>query len=309
MGELPQTAASQTIFDHSEPLLCPFCGYDLRRSPGEICSECGHTIDRSTLSTSNFPWPHRRHLGRIRTFWKTVFLITINSKQLRYESARTQLLSDGRAFRKAMAATLATALISIWIILIVANHGPDFLAVHRPSNLVNSPPQKPLGQLQDLAVPWSTAATMLPTWPLMLTFLAIYLTGIQQRLFRLKDASPQIQNRALTIGYYSTAPLALVFPAILPWAATLYLFVGQMPAITTPNLITAHSPLLLVILIPPLTLIRIIQWNLRITHRGSEHALYLMPKILALYLLGLILFLGILPWCIGFLWLVIDSFR
>src|SRR5437764_1356268 len=174
MGELPHTATSQSLADDSEPLLCPYCGYDLRQSPGEICSECGHTIDRSSLSTSNFPWPHRRHRGRVRTFCKTVYLITINSKHLRYESARTQLLEDGRAFRKAMAATLAAALISICIILIVANHGLDFLAVQRPSNLANFPPQKALGALQDLVVPWSTAATMLPTWPLMLTLLAIY---------------------------------------------------------------------------------------------------------------------------------------
>src|SRR5947207_270212 len=156
-----------------------------------------------------------------------------------------------------------------------------------------------------MPVPWSTAPTSLLTRPLMLTLLAISLTCIQQRLFRLKDASPQMQDRALTIGYYSTAPLALLFAAILLWATMFYLFVGQMPAITTPNFITAHSPLLLVILVPSLTLIRITQWNLRITHRSSEHALYLMPKLLALYLLGLIVFLGILSLCIGFLWLFV----
>src|SRR6266513_1636426 len=108
MGESPQTTSAQSSSDDSEPLICPHCGYDLRKTPGEVCSECGQRIDRSSLATSSFPWVHRRHLGRIRTFGKTVWLITIDSKQLRYESARNQLLADGIAFRKAMAGTVAT---------------------------------------------------------------------------------------------------------------------------------------------------------------------------------------------------------
>jgi hypothetical protein len=309
MGESPQTAPTQSPADDLEPLICPNCGYDLRQSPGERCSECGQAIDRSIVRASNFPWAHRRHLGRIAALCTTVWLVSINSKRLRFEISKTQLLADGRAFRKWIAAIVATALISIAITLVASYHGLDRLGVKPISRLSNINARGgATGWFQDLAVPWSAGATMIPTWPLMLTFLAIHLTGIPQRLFKLKTASPKIQERAAAIGCYSIAPLAWLLPLFALWGPLYYEVSHHTLEARWLTLWLAASPWL-ALLIALLTMMRVVQWSLRVRYGGPEHALVAIPSLLGLWLLALLLFLGIFPWCIGFVWLVIDSLQ
>lgn len=58
-----------------------------------------------------------------------------------------------------------------------------------------------------------------------------------------------------------------------------------------------------------LTMVRIIQWAARVRGWGVGRAMLAVPQLLLIWLLGAVFFLGLLPWCIGFIWLVIDSFR
>src|SRR5688572_2773768 len=80
-------------------VLCPGCGYDLRAATEDRCSECGLAVDRASLEHSEIPWAHRRQIGRVRAFFKTVWMITSDVRSLRHEAAKPQSPSDAAAFR------------------------------------------------------------------------------------------------------------------------------------------------------------------------------------------------------------------
>src|SRR4051812_23578806 len=96
MGEATKTQSHPAVDD--EALLCPFCGYDLRGSSGERCSECGQVIDRK-LAHSAIPWVHRRYMGGVRGYVKTVWMVTSGRGSLRREGRPPQALHEARRFR------------------------------------------------------------------------------------------------------------------------------------------------------------------------------------------------------------------
>jgi len=81
-------------------LICPFCGYNLRGTPGVKCSECGKEFDRSTMTVSQIPWSHRRKIGRMRAFVKTCWMVTWRPGKLAEEMNRPVSLKDAMAFRR-----------------------------------------------------------------------------------------------------------------------------------------------------------------------------------------------------------------
>src|SRR5687768_3337208 len=80
-------------------LFCPVCGYDLRGIESTRCPECGGEVDRSALAASNIPWVHRRYLGAVRAFWKTVRTATVRPEHLGAECARPVNYADALRFR------------------------------------------------------------------------------------------------------------------------------------------------------------------------------------------------------------------
>ena len=68
--------------------------------------------------------------------------------------------------------------------------------------------------------------------------------------------------------------------------------------------------LLLLLLIAVLgTLYRAGQWLMRTRHCGIGRAALGVGELTGLWLLGGVVLLGLVPWCVGFLWIVIDSLR
>ena len=58
-----------------------------------------------------------------------------------------------------------------------------------------------------------------------------------------------------------------------------------------------------------LTVTRIVQWAARVRGWGMGRALLAVPHLLLIWLLAAVAFVGILPWCIGYVWIAIDSLR
>jgi hypothetical protein len=312
---MEQTSQPSAALVGDEPIFCPGCGFDLRGTSSGRCGECGLEVDREALRVSGIPWAHRAKMGRVRTYLKTVWQVTIGSKRLRYESAKPQELADGRSFGRVTAALLATVLLATFFMAIWKNEGWSFLGV-QPENpfrrLSGRSPQAALWYWQDTVVPWSTGATLRPVLPVCLLLFAMYLSGAQRLLFRASSFTANQTPRGGGLGWYCAAALTFLLPAAACAIGAIFLtdsnFSDDFPI---PHIITAlwwMAGVLGVIAIPG-TFFRTTQWLIR--SRRDDPFLWLLAPIelLGLWVLGAIVCLGVLPWCIGFVWLAIDSLR
>jgi hypothetical protein len=336
-----------------EALLCPSCGYDLRATAGDRCTECGDAFNRDDLRISRIPWAHRREIGRIKAYIKTVWLITIGSKSLKHEAAKPQNLRDAIVFRRIAAILVGIVFVAGFIAVMKSHDGLELLAVQ---------PRNPFFQggqsrwMDDFLVPWSAGVTNWVVLPLMLLFFAFHITGVQRQLFKLKSGSPRRRESAEAMAYYAIAPLAWVLPCgmiglvfryfhVEPQHIAIFAFVTSLTVIATclcgvliagkatvrlvgcaitfsvfAHLIMMYEGsdiqlpgiaigFLMVAIISILsTYLRVAQWSARARHSGFERVLVDVPYLFGLWFFGAIVFFGFLPWCIGFVWIVIDSF-
>jgi hypothetical protein len=289
-------------------LLCPACGFDLRAATTDRCSVCGLVIDRDTLRESGLPWAHRRRFGRVRAFASTVLDVTLDRRAIRHEFAKPQELADAAAFRRINTLIVAAALFALFAFVVfgAAGHGFADLTIQPiPAFTFGRAAQPFDGWVLDLAVPWFAGATLVPVLPVCLVLLAARLTGLQRHVIRLPDASPDQRRRALALAHYAAAPLTLLLPGFLTvigaaWALPHSRRLGvALGFVGVPLVLAAFG----------VTLWRTGQWLDRTRHCGLGRALLAALELLALWIVGAIVLLGLLPWCVGFLCLVFDSLR
>ena len=291
--------------DGADGLLCPGCGYDLRATIGDTCSECGLTIDRAALRVSGFPWAHRRGIAGVWTYLLTVWLVTIDSRRLRFEAAKPQDLTQARWFRHVTALIVAASIIAYFAALVASWKGLGFVAI-QPRQLAWGLPPYPWW-VQDLAVPWCAAATLMPVLPVMYVLLAWHLTGTPQALFRRKADSPARRERAAAIGYYAIAPLAVLMPVVS--AASIYWIKGAQ-AFSTPTEWFIRTTAWGVWALGAVSVAaRVAQWATRLRHARLEASMLGTVHLLGRCTFGVVAYLGVVPWCLGFLWILIDSLR
>lgn len=89
-----------TQTEYRQEIYCPDCGYDLRQIASDRCPECGLVVDRSTLGESVIPWVHRKKIGRVRAFWRTVEMVSLRSEKLVREMNCPARLADAVKFRQ-----------------------------------------------------------------------------------------------------------------------------------------------------------------------------------------------------------------
>ena len=312
------TAAPPPIPAGDTFLPCPACGYDLRGAPTDRCPECGVAIDAEALRVSAIPWAHRRQIGRIRAYVRTVRQVAFGSAALTLEPARPQDPRDARAFHRVTGTIVAMAHLGLLALgLWVGDEGFAALAVDSPD-----PFRRALGRTelpawtQDLYIPWSAGATMRPVIPLCLMFLAFHLTGVQHIVLRLPATAPIDQRRrARALSAYAAAPLVLL--AFLPTLLYALLLLNKHAEAVHPDLSVvrplrlgvALSGVTLVLYAVVATAVRVSRWLARSRHCGVARSLVGLLELAAWWLLGVIVFLGVLPWSTGFGWIVIDSLR
>jgi hypothetical protein len=308
------TPAAEGESAEAAAVLCPGCGYDLRGGTTDRCSECGLEVDRTAVRWSGVPWAHRRQIGRVRAFWKTVWYVTLDKRLIRHELARPQDLRDARRFRACNAAFGAVALVGFAGVLLV-RYGLESIAV-QPFTFALGPGRRgPLpGYAQDLAVPWCAGATLLPLIPIYLVGLAVYVTGVGQSVMRLKGYPPAHRDRATAMGLYAWAPLAWLLPAAACHAAAFGL---RRTAEGWEDDLLIRAARLgldgLAILLGTVSVFssfhRSGEWFTRAHHAGAGRFAAGVAEMLARSTLGIVLFLGVVPWCVGLGWIVLDSFR
>ena len=130
MNALPVIPAKvpSTAFDPAAPVpeeydvFCHSCGYSLVGLAGDRCPECGTPFNPNELPYARVPWLHRRRIGRIRAYWRTVRQVVLGPQAFSEELCRPVRISaaDARRFRHVtiyLAATsgLVGTLAVMWI--------------------------------------------------------------------------------------------------------------------------------------------------------------------------------------------------
>jgi hypothetical protein len=300
--------------DHGS-LLCPQCGFDLRGTQSSRCGECGLEIDREALRESGIPWVYRRKLGRVRAYFKTCWQIMADRPAIRFESAKPQEPVDGRAFARVTGFIVALALLAAFGAVVYAAGGLTFLAVQPPNPFLSSSQLSPGADAwrQDLTVPWCAGATLWPVLPGCFILLGFFVSGAQRFAFRTQSLPAAPAASGLALSCYASAPLLLVLPALVCGGvagllADRKIFIAAGPF--------RQSAILLAIVGVVLyaagalgTLYRVGQWLRRVRYCGTLRACLGAVELMGLWVLGWIFFLGIVPWCLGFFWIVLDSLR
>ena len=80
-------------------LFCPHCNYNLSYTESPRCPECGEPFDPAHLAVSQIPWVHRKQIGRIRAYFRTLRLVALHPKKLSAEISRPPLYPDANRFR------------------------------------------------------------------------------------------------------------------------------------------------------------------------------------------------------------------
>jgi hypothetical protein len=299
----------------SAELFCPSCGYDLRGIESERCPECGTTIDRELLRKSVIPWVHRKTIGHVRAFVKTVWLITAHPKRLALETSRPLRYHDALLFRW-IVVVLATIPACGWTYYGVTRGGDSLLEM--PGAIWNSlRASQPPPWYFDFLLCWIKGIRWWPT-PVTGVFLTILAwSGAAGYFFHPRSMHVIRQNRAVALSAYTCAPLAwLVVPGI-GWALMLYpdafstleggrgfndpVFVDLLMAFV---MAIAYLPFVIVFLWLHSTL-RILAASTRAPIGTVLLLIVLLPLIWA----GIAAAMGlVLPMAGGFLRLMIDSY-
>lgn len=169
-------------------VFCEGCGYSLLGLSGSRCPECGKPYDPTELPFARIPWLHRRRLGKVRAYWKTVWMVAFSPRRFAAELCRPVRVSadDARRFRRATIniATAAAAMVS----------GPLLFAE------------------ASVAPPWArTPYFVTSTMAVVLSVLAFYFLlrlATDMPLFIWKGLPSLPPNQLSPVHHYASAPLA-----------------------------------------------------------------------------------------------------
>ena len=314
LADLDGTTENPGLMADDRAVFCPSCGYDLRGSNAERCSECGMEIDRVALKTTAVPWAYRRSIGRVRAFLKTVWLVTYDSQRIRHELIRPQDDRDARRFQYANAALLTITFLIVVAAMALWSRHLQTLVVRETSaiRVLLGQSRMMSGYQQDLHIPWSAGVTVYPMVPLYLAGLALYLCGIGRGCHRRSNRSMEVLRRARVVSIYAMAPLFLLLPAALCYTAALGL--DELDKKNTEKRlfdVARAIAVVLTVLVTGFSLFsafrRSGEWITRASHAGSGRFFLGIAELLARSTIGIVMFLGVLPWCVGYWWIAIDS--
>jgi hypothetical protein len=188
-------------------LYCPACGYWLRGIESQRCPECGKPIDREALNAEGIPWERRRTIGRIRAYWRTMWMAILRPRRFAQYVANP-VYADARSFQHitVLLAYVPMLIAGVWAL------------INSESNELHSLGQNfsahPLG--------WVLEMALLPLGAGCLWLFLFTATGAASYFFHPRSISIERQNRAIALSYYACAPLALT-PIVALCPLCLYL--------------------------------------------------------------------------------------
>lgn len=79
-------------------IYCTRCAYNLFGCTSDRCPECGRSLANLRSPESRIPWVHRHRIGRLRAYWRTVWMVTFRTREFLDEYARPLSLADAHRF-------------------------------------------------------------------------------------------------------------------------------------------------------------------------------------------------------------------
>ena len=82
-------------------VFCEACGYSLAGLTGDRCPECGAAFEPKELPFARIPWLHRKRLGMVNAYMRTVLMVCFSPAGFARELCRPVRVSaaDARKFR------------------------------------------------------------------------------------------------------------------------------------------------------------------------------------------------------------------
>jgi len=174
-------------------LFCISCGYNQRGITTNRCPECGQDFTALPPSTSRLPWLHRRHLGLLRAYWRTAAMVFFRPKLFCDQIDNPISLKDARLF---WLLSIFQACLPLLVLLIyfAANKAPGRLDA--------------LKQLffRSLYLPVPSIFFFLAGFILFL----IASTGMPSYFCHPRALPIGVQNKAIALSYFTSAPIALL---------------------------------------------------------------------------------------------------
>ena len=243
--DAPTDTAAVTLPALPPGLHCPQCSYNLQGCTSDLCPECSHDVSELRCERSVIPWARRTELGWFMGFWRTVFLVMFRPGRLAIDMARPISYRDARRFAGlvllhgyAVVVALTTAWLMDW-------QAPE---VVDPFDLPWMPDVGPA--LADRATG--------EVWPIVLLLLAGFLWSVGAILtpgyfFAARTIPTQQQDNAISLSYYTCAPLACLGLFVLivrgvVWVFSDVFFIWGLtaPGLASPELTAAMVVVVLV---------------------------------------------------------------
>jgi hypothetical protein len=299
----PEQPPQQTTPPLDIELFCPSCGYSLRGIDSELCPECGFKVDRSAAAVSRIPWEHRRRLGRVRAYWRTMWMST---RVVAGDMVRPVNYRDARRFQ------LITVLIaSLPLAAMAALPLPDGIFKALGNTFSGWPVVTPPGWGVDLGLPLLAGAGV-RAFPIAVVLYFLAMTGVASYFFHPPHLTVVQQNRAIALSYYACAPLVLLVLPTLAAAAFLALNVYHEDWADRQFMIMAFLGLFMS-LSPIIVLLMLLIASLRMLRHATVCSTARMIAMgvtlpIAWAVLAALILVGI-PWLVGFAMLVWWSFQ
>jgi hypothetical protein len=297
-----------TVVEHT--LLCPACGYDLRATTAERCSECGLELDREAFQRSAIAWAYRAKMGRFAAFGRTVWQFTSDVRPIRYDYAKPQSARDAAVFRRWVGVLLALCLM-VPVVLVYRLGGLKEMAVEPGSAfgpIWGARAMLP-GWAQDAVVPWSAGITLPFALFAYAVLLAAYIVSAPAAVLRSKGLPSVQAENVRAIGIYGSAPLvwlalstALFLAAYLPTLQP-----GSKFGNSLASIVLTGMWFLVGVLSLGFTVYRTGQWRARTAHGGYPTGFLGMGELLLRWVVGIGVIVYVIPWCVGLIFIQADA--
>jgi hypothetical protein len=193
------SAPTYTV-EASHDLFCITCGYNQRGIIANRCPECGQDFSIVPPSATRLPWAHRRHLGLLGAYWRTLLMVLFRPHLFCEQIDNPITFKDARVF---------------WLMTVLLAYIP-LLGAGMQLHYTPTQPGSIIGAIQLMFVPSFSPVAIGDFMLVGLLLFILFASGMPSYFCHPKTLSIERQNRAIALSYFACAPLGVMPLVIAP---------------------------------------------------------------------------------------------